>query len=64
LIVFAILFLFQPIPYTADSLLGSFYKLQDGSMLVGGKEAISCGIDPKSGKVSSVLFLKLPFFNL
>ncbi|KAK3714542.1 hypothetical protein QZH41_014214 [Actinostola sp. cb2023] len=41
----------EPIPYTADNLLGSFLKLQDGSMLVGGKEAISCGIDSKTGKV-------------
>ncbi|EDO48785.1 predicted protein [Nematostella vectensis] len=41
----------ESIPYTADSLLGSFHKLQDGSMLVGGKEAISCGIDPYTGKV-------------
>lgn len=51
--VLIILLFQQPIPYTADHLLGSFYKLQDGSMLVGGKEAISCGIDPKSGKVIS-----------
>ena len=49
-----IFFVFQPIPYTADNLLGSFFKLQDGSMLVGGKEAISCGIDPKTGKVLKV----------
>lgn len=41
----------QPIPFTADTLLGSFYKLPDGSILVGGKEATTCGIDPSSGKV-------------
>ena len=41
----------QPIPFTAESLLGSFYKLPDGSILVGGKEATSCGISPSSGTV-------------
>ena len=43
----------QPIPFTADTLLGSFYKLPDGSILVGGKEATSCGINPYSGKVTA-----------
>ena len=44
----------QPIPFTADTLLGSFYKLPDGSILVGGKEATSCGINPYSGKVTGI----------
>lgn len=44
----------EPIPFTADTLLGSFYKLPDGSILVGGKEATSCGINPHSGKVRYV----------
>ena len=44
----------QPIPFTADTLLGSFYKLPDGSILVGGKEATSCGINPYSGKVTAI----------
>lgn len=44
----------QPIPFTADTLLGSFYKLPDGSILVGGKEATTCGIDPSSGKVKTL----------
>ncbi|XP_068708899.1 eukaryotic translation initiation factor 2-alpha kinase 3-like [Montipora foliosa] len=44
----------EPIPFTADSLLGSFYKLPDGSILVGGKEATSCGINPSSGTVRYV----------
>ena len=47
----------QPIPFTADTLLGSFYKLPDGSILVGGKEATSCGINPYSGKVAASEFL-------
>ena len=46
----------QPIPFTADTLLGSFLKLPDGSILVGGKEATSCGLNPYSGKVR--LFFK------
>ncbi|KAJ7375196.1 Eukaryotic translation initiation factor 2-alpha kinase 3 [Desmophyllum pertusum] len=41
----------EPIPFTADTLLGSFYKLPDGSILVGGKQATSCGLNPYSGKV-------------
>lgn len=44
----------EPIPFTAESLLGSFYKLPDGSILVGGKEATSCGINPLSGTVRYV----------
>ncbi|KAK2572279.1 Eukaryotic translation initiation factor 2-alpha kinase [Acropora cervicornis] len=44
----------QPIPFTAESLLGSFYKLPDGSILVGGKEATACGINPLSGTVHYV----------
>lgn len=44
----------EPIPFTADTLLGSFYKLPDGSILVGGKEATSCEINPYSGKVRYV----------
>ncbi|RMX44076.1 hypothetical protein pdam_00015021 [Pocillopora damicornis] len=44
----------EPIPFTADTLLGSFLKLPDGSILVGGKEATSCGLNPYSGKVQYV----------
>ena len=45
----------QPIPFTADTLLGSFFKLPDGSVLVGGKQATTCGLNPYSGKVSYFL---------
>ena len=55
-------FYLQPIPFTADTLLGSFLKLPDGSILVGGKEATSCGLNPYSGKVS--LFLFMLWFNV
>ncbi|KAL9983076.1 hypothetical protein ACROYT_G005205 [Oculina patagonica] len=41
----------EPIPFSADTLLGSFFKLPDGSILVGGKEATTCGLNPYSGKL-------------
>ena len=41
----------EPVPFTADTLLSSSFRLNDQSIMVGGKETETYGIDVPSGKV-------------
>lgn len=41
----------EAIPMTADALLSSSFKISDRTMMVGGKDITSFGIDPKTGKL-------------
>ena len=38
---------------TAEALLSSSFKVSDRTMMVGGKDITSFGIDPRTGKVRS-----------
>ncbi|XP_022341698.2 eukaryotic translation initiation factor 2-alpha kinase 3-like isoform X2 [Crassostrea virginica] len=41
----------EAIPMTAEALLSSSFKVSDRSMMVGGKDITSFGIDPRTGKL-------------
>ena len=44
----------EAVPMSADTLLSSSYKLGDNTMVIGGKDLLSYGIDPNTGQVSQV----------
>ena len=41
----------EPVPFTADTLLSSSFRLNEDSTVVGGKETETYGVDIRSGKV-------------
>lgn len=47
--------MFEPLPFTADTLLSSSFKLTNDATIVGSKELLTVGIDPYCGQVSNYL---------
>lgn len=45
--------MFEPLPFTAETLLASSFKLSGDSTVVGSKELITLGVDPKCGQVNT-----------
>lgn len=45
---------FEPLPFTAETLLSSSFKLPGDATVVGSKELHTVGVDPSCGKVSVV----------
>ena len=41
----------EPVPFSADTLLSSSFKLYDDMVMVGGKESITYGVNANTGKV-------------
>lgn len=41
----------EAVPLTADTLLSSTFKLADNTMMIGGKDLVTYGLDPHTGKV-------------
>jgi len=41
----------HPVPLTADKLLSASNKISEDTMMVGGKDLVTYGIDPTTGKV-------------
>ena len=41
----------EPVPFNADTLLSSSYRLNDHTTIVGGRDTETYGIDPTLGKV-------------
>lgn len=46
---------FEPLPFTAETLLSSSFKLPGDSTMVGSKELRTVGLSPNCGEVSSRL---------
>ncbi|XP_019626481.1 PREDICTED: eukaryotic translation initiation factor 2-alpha kinase 3-like [Branchiostoma belcheri] len=44
----------EAVPFTADTLVSSTYKMNDDSMLVGGKETKTYGVHAKTGKLQYI----------
>ena len=42
---------FEPLPFTADTLLSSSFKLPGDSTVVGSKESHTLGVNPSCGEV-------------
>ena len=42
----------EPVPFSAETLLSSSFKIYDDLVMVGGKESITYGINARTGKVS------------
>ena len=51
----------EPVPFTADTLLSSSLRLNDQSIMVGGKETETYGIDVPSGKVHYTVLKGMKF---
>ena len=47
----------EAVPMTAETLLSSSFKLADDTVMIGGKDLLTYGIDPKTGQVMSWLLL-------
>ena len=41
----------EAVPLSADTLLSSTFKLADNTMMIGGKDIVTYGLDPHTGQV-------------
>ena len=46
----------EAVPFTAETLLSTSFKLNDENVMVGGKEIHSFGINARTGEVYQILF--------
>jgi len=45
----------HPVPLSADKLLSASHKMSEDTMMVGGKDIVSYGLDPQTGQVGCCL---------